>query len=44
LSIRGSLILSFSLLCLWFCRFSCNLLVLRLLLLLDDLLQLFFGF
>jgi hypothetical protein len=40
---RGNLILSFSLLFLWFCRFSCHLLVLRLLLL-DDILQFFFGF
>jgi hypothetical protein len=51
-SVRGSLIqgeflsliLSFSLLFLWFCHFLCHLLVLRLLLLLDDLLQLFFSF
>jgi hypothetical protein len=42
--VRGGLILSFSLLFLWFCRFSCHLLVLRFFLLLDDPLELFFGF
>jgi hypothetical protein len=42
--VRGSLILSFSLLFLWFCHFSCHLLVLRFFLLLDDPLKLFFGF
>jgi hypothetical protein len=32
------------LLFLWFCRFSCILLALRLFLLLDDFLKIFFGF
>jgi hypothetical protein len=42
--VRGSLILSFSFLFLWFCRFSCHLLVLWFFLLLDDSLEFFFGF
>jgi hypothetical protein len=42
--VRGNLILSFALLFLWFCHFSCHLLVLRFFLLLDDPLKLFFLF
>jgi hypothetical protein len=42
--IRGVLSLSLSLCFSLVCRFSCHLLVLRFFLLLDDLLELFFGF
>jgi hypothetical protein len=43
---KGSFELSVSLLFLWFAtlRFSCHLLVLQVFLLLDDILELFFGF
>jgi hypothetical protein len=42
--VRGSLILSFSLLFIWLCRFLCHLLVLQFFLLVDDHLELFCDF